>query len=173
MCSLLLGFGLDAYICVGTKARGASHTWVATIAGDSRVTFWESLTGDRLVDISHSELNLNLHLTLNFQLIVNVQHSFDLQFTFNSLCTYNSPSVFNLLTTYNFLSAPENNKTDLSAILDAILNFPEMPGLGRHNFIQASSTLEKNYFLLKFTCFIVVSLLIIMLQHNVCTLCTL
>jgi centrosomal protein CEP76 len=47
LCSLLLGFGLDAYVCVGTKLKGATHTWVATINADGRVTFWESLTGDR------------------------------------------------------------------------------------------------------------------------------
>ena len=47
LCSLLLGFGLDAYVCVGTKVRDAVHTWVCTIASDGRVTFWESLTGDR------------------------------------------------------------------------------------------------------------------------------
>jgi len=49
LCSLLLGFGLDAYVCVGTKLRGASHTWVVTISTDGRATFWESLTGDRLL----------------------------------------------------------------------------------------------------------------------------
>ena len=47
LCSLLLGFGLDAYVCVGTKSRDASHTWVITISTDGCTTFWESLTGDR------------------------------------------------------------------------------------------------------------------------------
>jgi centrosomal protein CEP76 len=47
LCSLLLGFGLNAYVCVGTKHHGASHCWVATVASDGRTTFWESLTGDR------------------------------------------------------------------------------------------------------------------------------
>ncbi|CAB1321411.1 unnamed protein product [Coregonus sp. 'balchen'] len=27
LCSLLLGFGLDAYVCVGTKPKGLAHTW--------------------------------------------------------------------------------------------------------------------------------------------------
>lgn len=49
LCSLLLGFGLDAYCCVGTKTKGASHTWVMTINTDGLVTFWESLTGHRYI----------------------------------------------------------------------------------------------------------------------------
>lgn len=56
LCALLLGFGLDAWICVGTTGEGA-HAWVATLDdlkkqgkglhGGKRVTFWESLTGER------------------------------------------------------------------------------------------------------------------------------
>uniref|UniRef100_A0A8D3AFD9 Centrosomal protein of 76 kDa n=1 Tax=Scophthalmus maximus TaxID=52904 RepID=A0A8D3AFD9_SCOMX len=47
LCSLLLGFGLDAYVCVGTKAKGVPHTWVLTRGTDGSVTFWESLTAHR------------------------------------------------------------------------------------------------------------------------------
>lgn len=47
LCSLLLGFGLDAYVCVGTKAKGTPHTWVLTRGTDGSVTFWESLTAHR------------------------------------------------------------------------------------------------------------------------------
>lgn len=47
LCSLLLGFGLDAYVCVGTKGRGTAHTWVATVSSEGLITFWESLTGHR------------------------------------------------------------------------------------------------------------------------------
>nr|XP_061800611.1 centrosomal protein of 76 kDa-like isoform X1 [Nerophis lumbriciformis] len=47
LCSLLLGFGLDAYVCVGTKAKGTPHTWVLTQGTDGSVTFWESLTARR------------------------------------------------------------------------------------------------------------------------------
>ena len=47
LCSLLLGFGLDAYVCVGTKNKGAAHSWVMTQSTEGRVTFWESLTGHR------------------------------------------------------------------------------------------------------------------------------
>ncbi len=47
LCSLLLGFGLDAYVCIGTDARGP-HVWVMTTdAGGSQITFWESLTAQR------------------------------------------------------------------------------------------------------------------------------
>ncbi|XP_057691364.1 centrosomal protein of 76 kDa [Corythoichthys intestinalis] len=47
LCSLLLGFGLDAYVCVGTKAKGIPHTWVLTRGTDGSITFWESLTAHR------------------------------------------------------------------------------------------------------------------------------
>jgi len=47
LCSLLLGFGLNAYVCVGCKTGGVAHTWVMTIAPDGSITFWESLTAER------------------------------------------------------------------------------------------------------------------------------
>jgi len=47
LCSLLLGFGLNAYVCVGTKAKGAAHSWVMTISPEGEVIFWESLTAHR------------------------------------------------------------------------------------------------------------------------------
>nr|XP_005996579.2 PREDICTED: centrosomal protein of 76 kDa isoform X1 [Latimeria chalumnae] len=47
LCSLLLGFGLDAYVCVGTKGKGVPHSWVLTCGTDGTATFWESLTGHR------------------------------------------------------------------------------------------------------------------------------
>lgn len=47
LCSLLLGFGLNAYVCVGTKAKGAAHTWVMTVSPEGEVAFWESLTSHR------------------------------------------------------------------------------------------------------------------------------
>ncbi len=48
LCSLLLGFGLDAYVCVGTNARGP-HMWVITRSGKDQTVFWESLTGKRYI----------------------------------------------------------------------------------------------------------------------------
>lgn len=47
LCSLLLGFGMEAFVCVGTKAKGTPHTWVMTYGIDGVTTFWESLTGHR------------------------------------------------------------------------------------------------------------------------------
>ena len=50
LCSLLLGFGLDAYIAIGT-ANNEPHTWVLTrtIKADTRtVEFWETLTSQRI-----------------------------------------------------------------------------------------------------------------------------
>ncbi|XP_042322012.1 centrosomal protein of 76 kDa isoform X2 [Sceloporus undulatus] len=49
LCSLLLGFGLEAFVCVGTKAKGVPHTWVMTYGIDGTITFWESLTGHRYI----------------------------------------------------------------------------------------------------------------------------
>lgn len=51
LCSLLLGFGLDAFVCVGSCSDGA-HCWVMTRSIEAlpsgqkmSVYFWESLTG--------------------------------------------------------------------------------------------------------------------------------
>ena len=53
LCSLLLGYGLEAYVCVGTKAQGLAHSWVATIGSEGHTTFWESLTGQRSLVVLH------------------------------------------------------------------------------------------------------------------------
>ncbi|KAJ3275147.1 Centrosomal protein of 76 kDa [Terramyces sp. JEL0728] len=47
LCSLLLGFYLDAYLTMGTDKNNTSHLWVTTIDIHGNVTFWESLTGMR------------------------------------------------------------------------------------------------------------------------------
>ena len=56
LCSLLLGWGMDAYVCSGTiyePAAGATafrqHYWVVTLddVSEGRVVFWESLTGQQ------------------------------------------------------------------------------------------------------------------------------
>nr|XP_014426171.1 centrosomal protein of 76 kDa isoform X2 [Pelodiscus sinensis] len=54
LCSLLLGYGLEAFVCVGTKAKGVPHTWVMTCGTDGTITFWESLTGHRYI---HNPIN--------------------------------------------------------------------------------------------------------------------
>lgn len=54
LCSLLLGFGMDAYVVIGFSSDGP-HTWVLTRmttkgVGDRdlvRYTFWEALSGQR------------------------------------------------------------------------------------------------------------------------------
>jgi len=55
LCSLLLGFGLHAFVCVGTVKDSndeaeRDHVWVVTLSGKRNRTcvFWESLTGQRL-----------------------------------------------------------------------------------------------------------------------------
>ncbi|KAK6186561.1 hypothetical protein SNE40_008576 [Patella caerulea] len=49
LCSLLLGFGLDAYVCIGTRNKGSLHAWVMTLGTDGLATFWESLNGHRYI----------------------------------------------------------------------------------------------------------------------------
>ncbi|XP_067013027.2 centrosomal protein of 76 kDa isoform X2 [Anabrus simplex] len=47
LCSLLLGFGMDAYVCTGTNGPHP-WMWVLTVGGQkSSVIFWESTTGAR------------------------------------------------------------------------------------------------------------------------------
>lgn len=51
LCNLLLGFGLDAYVAVGISINGP-HVWVLTRAKIDKkfsVTYWESLTGQRVL----------------------------------------------------------------------------------------------------------------------------
>jgi centrosomal protein CEP76 len=59
LCSLLLGFGLDAYVAIGTDESGAATSWVCTLDRDSPgrgATFWSPLNGRRgpAVDASSS-----------------------------------------------------------------------------------------------------------------------
>nr|XP_040126620.1 centrosomal protein of 76 kDa isoform X4 [Ictidomys tridecemlineatus] len=54
LCSLLLGYGLEAFVCVGTKAKAVPHAWVMTCGTDGTITFWESLTGHRYI---HKPIN--------------------------------------------------------------------------------------------------------------------
>ncbi|XP_071531062.1 centrosomal protein of 76 kDa-like isoform X4 [Panulirus ornatus] len=49
LCSILLGFGLDAWVCVGTRHSGNPHVWVMTRGPYSAITFWETLTGSRYI----------------------------------------------------------------------------------------------------------------------------
>lgn len=49
LCSLLLGFGMNAYVCIGTRSKGTVHAWVMTISVDGLVTFWESVKGHRYI----------------------------------------------------------------------------------------------------------------------------
>ena len=67
LCSLLLGFGLDAYVCVGKRGRAAGaaaaegettaeegHMWVATLSDEpgSRPRFWDPSPGGPLTAIA-------------------------------------------------------------------------------------------------------------------------
>lgn len=56
LCGLLLGFGLEAFVCIGTKGISAvdsdrvtsvAHAWVLTYGSNGKVVFWESLTAER------------------------------------------------------------------------------------------------------------------------------
>eukprot|EP01028_Stygiella_incarcerata_P008657 TRINITY_DN3840_c0_g1_i1.p2 TRINITY_DN3840_c0_g1~~TRINITY_DN3840_c0_g1_i1.p2 ORF type:complete len:727 (+),score=202.06 TRINITY_DN3840_c0_g1_i1:98-2278(+) len=53
LCSLLLGFGLDAYVCLGLRRDGKGHAWVMTYqprtesSSHPTVLFWEPTTGHR------------------------------------------------------------------------------------------------------------------------------
>jgi centrosomal protein CEP76 len=48
LCSLLLGFDLDAYVVMGTDQSRQPHTWVMTRSGGTDpVMFWEPLAGTR------------------------------------------------------------------------------------------------------------------------------
>ena len=57
LCSLLLGFGLDAYVCIGLKSNNAFCSWVLVrYCEESSVFFWDPLTGRRF---AHKRVNPN------------------------------------------------------------------------------------------------------------------
>ena len=47
LASLLLGYGLDAWVVFGTDAVG-QHTWVLTRPSREEVVFWDTCTGEEL-----------------------------------------------------------------------------------------------------------------------------
>nr|CAB3230038.1 centrosomal protein of 76 kDa-like [Phallusia mammillata] len=49
LCSLLLGFGLQAYVCIGTKKTHSSYSWVMTKYCDGSVQFWDPVSGLRYI----------------------------------------------------------------------------------------------------------------------------
>uniref|UniRef100_A0A8C4PY17 Centrosomal protein of 76 kDa n=1 Tax=Eptatretus burgeri TaxID=7764 RepID=A0A8C4PY17_EPTBU len=51
LCNLLLGFGLDAYMCLGSKHGGDFYAWVMTRSHSGTTTFWESQTGCRFLHL--------------------------------------------------------------------------------------------------------------------------
>lgn len=66
LCSLLLGWGMDAYIAIGTISSPAaasssskrSHMWVVTMDAEAegKVVFWETLTGQQYdIAIDHTK----------------------------------------------------------------------------------------------------------------------
>lgn len=65
LCNLLIGFGLDAYVCIGTKLKNQAHSWVVTISYNyGEIVFWESITGNRylhqMIDPDDPPLEKNL-----------------------------------------------------------------------------------------------------------------
>lgn len=63
LCCLLLGFGLNAYVAIGTSEEHP-HMWVLTQGkGFSGQTFWESLTGDKFP--VNSSVSLKRYHTIN------------------------------------------------------------------------------------------------------------
>jgi hypothetical protein len=63
LCSLLLGWGLQAFVAMGTlhteKDEKQLHCWVVTICETGRVSFWESLTAE-VVDVNSPSMR-DLH----------------------------------------------------------------------------------------------------------------
>ncbi|CAL8135385.1 unnamed protein product [Orchesella dallaii] len=53
--SLLLSFGLDAYVALGTKRGKGSWAWTVTLSENQEPTFWESTTGDYYDHYSYPE----------------------------------------------------------------------------------------------------------------------
>ena len=64
LCSLLLGFGLDAYVCIGLDNSSNLCSWVVVkYCDDSSVFFWDATTGHRY---SHHLIDLDDAPSLKF-----------------------------------------------------------------------------------------------------------
>lgn len=57
LASLLLGFGLDAYVAVGRLKTGPGHMWVVTRGAFTVATHWEPATGGKKMDGMDAELH--------------------------------------------------------------------------------------------------------------------
>ncbi|XP_013777512.1 centrosomal protein of 76 kDa-like isoform X2 [Limulus polyphemus] len=47
LCSLLLGFGLNAYVCIGTVGKEVPYAWVITFGRTDNITFWDVASATR------------------------------------------------------------------------------------------------------------------------------
>ncbi|KAG1656157.1 Centrosomal protein [Nymphon striatum] len=66
LCSLLLGFGLNAYVCIGTKSDNSAHAWVATRNSAGKVLFWEPSNASRF---PHEQLSHHTKLPCSYSTI--------------------------------------------------------------------------------------------------------
>ena len=73
---MLLGFGLDAYVCVGVKDNGAAYTWVLLSYTDGTVYFIDSVLGIRFENFLKKLLIFckNLFFVSNFNLFFRYSH---------------------------------------------------------------------------------------------------
>jgi centrosomal protein CEP76 len=74
LCSLLLGFGLKAYVCIGNSATG-EHSWVMCESNNS-IVFWETTKGIKMDYYSAKTFNYykTIHTVYNHkEYYVNIQ----------------------------------------------------------------------------------------------------
>ena len=66
LCSLLLGFGLNVYICTGYSGKG-EHCWVMEL-GKKELTVWEGMSGSRfLLDSEKGRFYKSIYSIYNHQ----------------------------------------------------------------------------------------------------------
>ena len=110
LCSLLIGFGLDAYVAIGTNEK-QPHLWVLTLEKTSstkNVYFWETMTGQRL-EVSNPRVT-NVYKTLSCVfndkfLYANLQTSNfipNLTFDFHNFLHWKSLNCYSNVPKWNF-----------------------------------------------------------------------
>jgi centrosomal protein CEP76 len=148
LCSLLIGFGLDAYVCIGTKQKSQPHAWVVTISANYEdIVFWESLTGNRYI---HKYINPD-DPPLDKQMLI--KHPYK-----TVGCVFNHKSFFaniqptNNVDTCSFMLKEQNkwkalSEESLSTICSPSLvsSIPFSPNLTKNQLddINASNDLER------------------------------
>lgn len=101
---------MDAYVCVGTDVKNEARVWVMSRSADLKITFWESITGNRYSHPAQKHRYLTLDCLFNNEsYYANIQKSnnvFDMQFDIENEAHFKSMSRMKLNLVKKLSSVP-------------------------------------------------------------------